>query len=40
MDHLKRAVTIFADLGGQTDALDPEVWKLSPGDGVRVRSCR
>ncbi len=28
MDHLKRAVSIFADLGGQADALDPEVWKL------------
>ena len=28
MEHLKRAVAIFADLGGPAEALDPEVWKL------------
>jgi tetratricopeptide (TPR) repeat protein len=28
MEHLKRAVTIFADVGGQPEELRPEVWKL------------
>jgi tetratricopeptide (TPR) repeat protein len=28
MAHLKRAVTLFADIGGRPDALEPEVWKL------------
>ena len=28
MEHLKRAVTIFADVGGQTDELRPEIWQL------------
>jgi tetratricopeptide (TPR) repeat protein len=28
MEHLKRAVAIFADIGGQPDELRPEIWKL------------
>jgi DNA-binding SARP family transcriptional activator/tetratricopeptide (TPR) repeat protein len=28
MEHLKRAVTLFADVGGQPDDLEPEIWKL------------
>jgi hypothetical protein len=28
MEHLKRAVTIFAEIGGQPEELRPEVWKL------------
>jgi DNA-binding SARP family transcriptional activator/Tfp pilus assembly protein PilF/energy-coupling factor transporter ATP-binding protein EcfA2 len=28
MEHLKRAVAIFADIGGQPDELQPEIWKL------------
>jgi DNA-binding SARP family transcriptional activator/Tfp pilus assembly protein PilF len=28
MEHLKRAVTIFAEVGGQPDELHPEIWKL------------
>ena len=28
MDHLKRAVTIFAEVGDETGGMQPEVWKL------------
>ncbi len=28
MDHLKRAVAIFADVGGRPGELEPEIWKL------------
>lgn len=28
MEHLKRAVAIFAEVGGQPDELQPEIWKL------------
>ena len=28
MAHLKRAVTLFADIGGQPGELEPEIWKL------------
>jgi DNA-binding SARP family transcriptional activator/Tfp pilus assembly protein PilF len=28
MEHLKRAVAIFAEVGGQADELQPEIWKL------------
>ena len=28
MAHLKSAVTLFAEIGGTRDALEPEVWKL------------
>lgn len=28
MEHLKRAVTIFAEVGGQPNELQPEIWKL------------
>jgi hypothetical protein len=28
MEHLKRAVAFFADIGGQPDVLLPEIWKL------------
>ena len=28
MDHLKRAVTLFADVGGAPEELEPEIWKL------------
>ena len=28
MEHLKRAVTIFAEVGGQPDELQPEIWML------------
>ncbi len=28
MDHLKRAVTLFADIGGRPGELEPEIWKL------------
>ncbi len=28
MEHLKRAVAIFADVGGRPDELEPEIWKL------------
>jgi DNA-binding SARP family transcriptional activator/Tfp pilus assembly protein PilF len=28
MEHLKRAVAIFADVGGRPDELQPEIWKL------------
>jgi hypothetical protein len=28
MDHLKRAVTLFADIDGGPGALEPEIWKL------------
>lgn len=28
MDHLKRAVAIFAEIGGRPGELEPEVWKL------------
>ena len=28
MEHLKRAVAIFAEIGGQPDELRPEIWKL------------
>jgi DNA-binding SARP family transcriptional activator/Tfp pilus assembly protein PilF len=29
MGHLKRAVAIFAEVGGQPDELQPEIWKLT-----------
>ena len=29
MDHLKRAVTLFAEIGGRSGELQPEVWKLT-----------
>ena len=28
MDHLKRAVALFAEIGGRPGELEPEVWKL------------
>ena len=28
MEHLKRAVAIFADVAGEPDQLEPEIWKL------------
>jgi tetratricopeptide (TPR) repeat protein len=28
MTHLKRAVTLFADIGGRPGELEPEIWKL------------
>jgi tetratricopeptide (TPR) repeat protein len=28
MEHLKRAVTLFADVGGRPGELEPEIWKL------------
>jgi DNA-binding SARP family transcriptional activator len=28
MEHLKRAVSIFAEVGGRPDELQPEIWKL------------
>jgi tetratricopeptide (TPR) repeat protein len=28
MDHLKQAVALFADIGGEPDELEPEIWKL------------
>ena len=28
MEHLKRAVAIFAEIGGQPDELRPEIWQL------------
>jgi DNA-binding SARP family transcriptional activator len=28
MEHLKRAVAIFAEVGGRPDELQPEIWKL------------
>lgn len=28
MDHLKRAVALFAEIGGRPGDLQPEVWKL------------
>jgi tetratricopeptide (TPR) repeat protein len=28
MEHLKLAVSIFAEVGGQPDELQPEIWKL------------
>jgi tetratricopeptide (TPR) repeat protein len=28
MVHLKRAVAIFAEVGGQAEELQPEIWKL------------
>ncbi len=28
MEHLKRAVTIFAEVGDETGGMQPEVWKL------------
>ncbi len=28
MDHLKRAVAIFAEIGGRPGELQPEIWKL------------
>ncbi|HEU4919574.1 MAG TPA: AAA family ATPase [Candidatus Limnocylindrales bacterium] len=28
MDHLKRAVTLFAEVGGAPGELEPEIWKL------------
>jgi DNA-binding SARP family transcriptional activator/tetratricopeptide (TPR) repeat protein len=29
MDHLKRAVALFADVGGRPGELEPEIWKLA-----------
>jgi tetratricopeptide (TPR) repeat protein len=29
MAHLKRAVTIFAEIGVESGALQPEIWKLA-----------
>jgi hypothetical protein len=29
MDHLKQAVTIYAEVGGQADEWHPEIWKLA-----------
>lgn len=29
MAHLKRAVTLFAEVGGQPGELEPEIWKLA-----------
>jgi len=29
MAHLKQAVTIFAEIGVESGALQPEIWKLS-----------
>jgi len=28
LDHLERAVTIFAEIGGRPGELEPEIWKL------------
>ena len=28
LDHLKRAVTLFAEVGGRPGGLEPEIWKL------------
>ena len=28
MEHLKRAVAIFADVGGRPGEFEPEIWKL------------
>ena len=28
MEHLKRAVTPFAEVGGRPGELEPEIWKL------------
>jgi hypothetical protein len=28
MEHLKRAVALFAEIGGRPGELEPEVWKL------------
>jgi hypothetical protein len=28
MAHLKRAVAIFAEVGGRPGELEPEIWKL------------
>ena len=28
LDHLKRAVTLFAEVGGRPGELEPEIWKL------------
>jgi len=28
MEHLKRAVAIFADIGGGAGVPEPEIWKL------------
>jgi tetratricopeptide (TPR) repeat protein len=28
MDHLKRAVSLFAEIGGRPGELEPEIWKL------------
>ncbi len=28
MEHLKRAVTLFAEVGGRPGELEPEIWKL------------
>jgi tetratricopeptide (TPR) repeat protein len=29
MAHLKRAVALFADVGGRAGELEPEIWKLA-----------
>jgi tetratricopeptide (TPR) repeat protein len=28
MDHLRRAVALFAEVGGRPGELEPEIWKL------------
>jgi Tetratricopeptide repeat. len=28
LDHLRRAVTLFAEVGGRPGELEPEIWKL------------
>jgi len=28
MEHLTRAVTLFAEVGGRPGELEPEIWKL------------
>jgi tetratricopeptide (TPR) repeat protein len=28
LEHLKRAVTLFAEVGGRPGELEPEIWKL------------
>lgn len=28
MEHLRRAVTLLAEIGGRPGELDPEIWKL------------
>ena len=28
LEHLRRAVALFAEIGGRPGALEPEIWKL------------